>query len=123
MTPSIVEGRVLPCFDPLWVSGERLRAPHPRLVIDGAEGMVNEDLERSEIDLHFASLRRVPWGWFVDCTRSSVLVLRESNLRLWLLPLASSFGCNPGRILDLDVFVDLKEDVIHIVTSCFTKCL
>ena len=123
MTPSIVEGRVLPCFDPLWVSGERLRAPHPGLVIDGAEGMVNEDLERSEIDLHFAGLRRVPWGWFVDCTRSSVLVLRESNLRLWLLPLASSFGCNPGRILDLDVFVDLKQDVIHIVTSCFTKCL
>ena len=96
MTHLVEEGIILFCSGPLWVSEKWLWVPHPGLILDGAEDMVGKDLERSETNLHFVGLRRVPWGWLIDCTRSSGLVfLQESSRDFNFFPSLPYFG---GRL-------------------------
>ena len=48
---------------------------HPRLVFDGAENVIDGDLELCEVGLLSAGLRGVPWGLFVDYVESLILIL------------------------------------------------
>ena len=72
----------------LWVRWKWFRAPHPRFVFDGAEDVVDGDLEWCEVSLLSVDLRGVLWGPFVDCGKSSILILHwEGKFWLRLLPL------------------------------------
>ena len=96
------------------------RAPHLVLIFDGVEDMIHEDFEQSEVGFLSIDLGRILWGLFVDCAGRSILILREGSRRreLWLLPLILSFGsaidCALGRILNLDVLLGPKENILHL---------
>ena len=75
------------------VRWEWFRATHPRLVFDGAEDLVDGDLEWCEVDLLFVGLHGAPRGLFVDCAESLILILLwEGILWLRLLPLILPLG-------------------------------
>ena len=91
--------------------------PHPRLILGGAEDVVDGDFEWCEL-FFSVGFCLVPRGLFVDSAGSLILALLECN-KLWLrlFPLTVIFrgavGCAPARIFNLHVLLDPKDDVPH----------
>jgi len=86
---------------------------------DGVEDMVHRDFEWSEVGSVSLGLHGVARGLFIDCAGSLILILLwEGRWRLQLLPvtalLGGAVGCATGRIFNLDVLLNLKEDVPHL---------
>ena len=116
-----------PRSSPFWVSEECLRASHPVLVLDSAKDVVDGDLGQSEIGLCFAGLRKVPWGSFADCAKSSVqILLRESNFQHGFLPLALLKERLTATQVASSIWMcswTRKRMSFILVTLYFTKCL
>jgi len=116
-----------PAPDPFLVRWEWFRATHPRLVFDGAEDLVDGDLEWCEVDLLFVGLHGAPRGLFVDCAESLILILLwEGILWLRLLPLILPLGewSTVFRVASSIwmYFWTRKRMFLILVNSCFTKC-
>jgi len=99
--------------------------PHPRLVLNGTEDVVDEDFEWCEL-FFFVALCRVPGGF--DGAGSPILALLGcSKLWVWLFPLITLFrgvvGCALGHIFNLNVFLNPKEVVPHLGDFMFHQVL
>ena len=95
---------------------ERHRASHPRLVLDGAEDVVDGDFKGCEF-LFSVGLCLVSRGLFVDDVGSSILALPLTAL------FRGAVGCVPSRIFNLNVFLDPKEDVPRLDNFVFYQVL
>ena len=87
--------------------------PHPLLIFDCSEDMFYRDFEQDELLFFSVALHLVARRLLVDGTGSLIRALIGSN-RLWLrlFPFTALFGgaigCPPGRVLNLDILLDLK---------------
>ena len=92
--------------------------PRLVLIINGIEDMVHENFEWIEVGFLSVRLGRVLWGLLVDDAESTILVLLwEGRLRLRFSLLSSpgrAIDCSPGHILDLDVFLGPREDLLYL---------
>ena len=62
------------------------------MIFDGAEDVVDRNLEWCEVGLLFASLRGVSWGLFIDCVGSSISILLGRQNMASAPPLYPPFG-------------------------------
>ena len=92
--------------------------PKPRLVFDGAEDVINRELEWCEVGLLSSGLREVPWGLFIDCAGSSIMILLEKADCGFgfssLSPLWKNDRLRSESRPRCGFFLDPKEDVSHL---------